>query len=106
MPVPEPTPDVCCPMRIKVIVAVIGSVSQERCGIPDSEMAPFIRFDMQAPARPDGQPNKKAVIQFKYCPWCGKAYPPNARLRVVDIQDQLSPDEESGEEWKKGKPPG
>ena len=68
----------CCLMRRKVVVGILGVLPEEQCGVPDSELADFMRFDLQTP---DGKP----VLAFRYCPWCGAARGPEAELRIVDL---------------------
>lgn len=50
----------CCLMRRKVVVAVIAIHPESTCGVHDSEMASFLRFE-------GGQ----KVLAFAFCGWCG-----------------------------------
>lgn len=84
----------CCRMRVKTIVACIGTMPEAQCGIPDSTCAEFIDFGLQAP---DG--SKKAVLRMRYCPWCGARTDGDEPVRIVDLQSK-DPDEESDESWK------
>lgn len=87
-------PKTCCQMRRKVIVAVVGCLPEDQCGVPDSVLADFMRFDLSVPS---GKP----VISFKFCPWCSKerTYDTEARITDVNFKD---PEDDDGEEWKRG----
>jgi hypothetical protein len=86
-------------MRIKVPLAAMPYLSEAECGIPDSILADFMRFDLVAPPGPDGK--RHAVISIAFCPWCGKRREYGTDTRVTDIHHG-APDEESGEAWKRG----
>lgn len=96
----EKPPTTCCEMRRKAVVFLGPVLPEEVCGIPDSILADFMRFDIDAPVGPDGK--QKPVIGFRFCPWCGKLYTANSETRLTAIID--APMDESGEEWKKGQP--
>ena len=66
-------------MRRKVVVGILGVLPEGQSGVPDSELADFMRFDLQTP---DGKP----VLAFRYCPWCGAARTPDAEVRIVDVR--------------------
>lgn len=72
-------PSTCCPMRRKVVVGIIGVLPEEQSGVADSELADYLRFDLQGP---DGKP----VLAFRFCPWCGAARAPDAETRIVDVR--------------------
>ena len=76
-------------MRRKVIVGIAGILPTEACGIPDSELADFMMFDLTSPG---GKP----VIGFKYCPWCGKQR--TGEYRITETTE--SEEDQSGESWK------
>ncbi|MBX3470791.1 MAG: hypothetical protein KF878_28320 [Planctomycetes bacterium] len=83
---PAPTPGTsCCPMRRKVVVGILGVLGEAQCGVPDSELADFLRFDLQTP---DGKP----VLAFRYCPWCGQQRAAEAEVRIVDVRVEPGPD--------------
>ncbi len=77
-------------MRRKVVVGILGVLPEEQCGVPDSELADFMRFDLQTP---DGKP----VLAFRYCPWCGTVRSAEAEVRIVDVRVQPGDADESGE---------
>jgi hypothetical protein len=66
-------------MRRKVVVGILGVLPEEQSGVPDSELADYMRFDLQTP---DGKP----VLAFRFCPWCGAARTPDAEVRIVDVR--------------------
>lgn len=76
---PGPQPSTCCAMRRKVVVGIIGVLPEAKSGVPDSDLADFMRFDLQGP---DGKP----VLAFRYCPWCGVPRMPDAEVRIVDVR--------------------
>lgn len=82
-----PEPRSCCPIRRKVLVGILSVLPEEACGVPDSELADVVRFDLQSGS---GRP----VIAFRYCPWCGKARGPEDELRIVDVQIEAVEDDE------------
>ena len=85
-------PTTCCPMRRKVVVGIIGVLPEDKSGVADSELADFMRFDLQGA---DGKP----VLAFRFCPWCGAARAPDAEVRIVDVrfaQAEPPPDPEGG----------
>lgn len=75
----------CCPMRRKVVVGIIGVLPEDKSGVADSELADFMRFDLQGP---DGKP----VLAFRFCPWCGAARMPDAEVRIVDVRFAEGPE--------------
>jgi len=97
----EKPPTTCCEMRRKAVVFLGPVLAEEVCGIPDSILADFMRFDIDAPVGPDGK--RKPVIGFRFCPWCGKLYAANSETRLTAVIDvTMEGDDSSGEEWKKG----
>lgn len=98
----DKTPPVsCCPYRRKIVLFLGPILPEEVCGVSDSALAEIMRFDLDGPPRTDGRAGTKGVIGFRFCPWCGKALTDKSEVRItaVEVRD---PDEESGEEWKKG----
>lgn len=77
-------------MRRKVVVGILGVLQEQQCGVPDSELADFMRFDLQTP---DGKP----VLAFRFCPWCGAPRDPAAEVRIVDVHVETGDPDESGE---------
>lgn len=90
---PPVQPKTCCPIRRKVVVGILSVLPEEACGVPDSELADVVRFDLQSSA---GRP----VIAFRFCPWCGAPRGPDDELRIVDVHIQMAEaeDEEEGED--------
>ena len=87
----EPGPGTtCCAMRRKVVVGILGVLPEQQCGVPDSELADFMRFDLQTP-------DNKPVLAFRYCPWCGVPRSPDAEVRIVDVSVGQGEPDESGE---------
>lgn len=80
----------CCAMRRKVVVGILGVLPEAQCGVPDSELADFMRFDLEAPG---GKP----VIAFRFCPWCGAPRAPDGEVRIVDVRLVAGAPDESGE---------
>lgn len=103
---PGPLPPTCCPMRRKVVVGILAVLPETQCGVGDSELADFLRFDLETPG---GKP----VLAFRFCPWCGAARAPDAETRIVDVdimrgeQGEGEGDEEGGfEPPSEFEPPG
>ena len=82
----------CCRLRQKIIVNGFFTLPEETCGIPDSEIADVLTFDKSPRGRP--------VVAFRYCPWCGKHWEVSGAIQESPSPTE-SPDEESGEEWKR-----
>lgn len=59
-------------------MGILRVLSEEECGVPESELADVVRFDLSAPS---GKP----VISFRFCPWCGTPRDPTQETRIVDI---------------------
>lgn len=78
----EPT---CCLLRRKILVAIEAVLDEEACGVPDTELADVLRFDL-------GEPTGKPVIGFLYCPWCGKPRQLDGETRITDINPREMPD--------------
>ncbi len=104
-------PKTCCEMRRKVTVWLGPILPEEACGIPDTILADFMRFDLPDAQAPDG--TKKPVLGFRYCPWCGKPFTESSETRTSmifsghKVEDQVedeSGEDESGEGWKLGLP--
>ena len=74
----EELPQTCCPLRRKVLVGILKVLSEEECGVPESELADVMRFDLESPS---GKP----VLAFRFCPWCGAPRDPGGETRIVDI---------------------
>jgi hypothetical protein len=89
----------CCEMRRKVTVFLGPVLPEEVCGISDTILADFMRFDLPDAEGPDG--TKKAVLGFRFCPWCGKAFTASSETRTTAMFGGVAEDDESGEEWKK-----
>jgi hypothetical protein len=66
-------------MRRKVVVGILGVLPEQQCGVSDTELADFMRFDLQTP-------DNKPVLAFRYCPWCGAARTPDSEVRIVDVR--------------------
>lgn len=79
-----------CNIRKKVAVGILGVLPQEICGISDSELADFMRFDL---AGPNGEP----VLAFRFCPWC--SHPIQKEERITHVQFDTEEDER--EDWQK-----
>ena len=80
-------PRSCCAIRRKVLVGILKVLPEDACGVPDSELADVMRFDLQTPS---GKP----VLAFKFCPWCGARRDPNGEARITDVQ--IGPSGEGG----------
>lgn len=91
----------CCDMRRKVTVLLGPILPEELCGVPDTILADYVRFDLDAEA-PDGR--TLPVIGFRYCPWCGKPFTADSEMRTSAAGFGGAADDESGEEWKLGRP--
>lgn len=68
----------CCSIRRKVMVAIVAVLPEEQCGVPDSELADVMRFDL-------GAPTGKPILGFLFCPWCGKPHQAGDERRVTDL---------------------
>lgn len=98
----------CCDMRRKVTVFLGPFVPEEICGVSDSILVDFMRFDLDGPPRTDGKPGTKGVIAFRFCPWCGKLFlPGKSEVRLMSLEcrskNDEDEDEDDGEGWKNGK---
>ena len=80
---PEPV-ETCCLYRRKVLVGILKVLTLEECGVPDAELADLMRFDLDSPTG-------KAVLAFRYCPWCGVARDPDGEIRIVDVSPAGDP---------------
>ena len=76
---PSTPPSTCCSMRRKVVVGILGVLPEEQCGVSDTELADFMRFDLNTP-------DNKPVLAFRFCPWCGAARAPDGEVRIVDVR--------------------
>lgn len=85
----------CCQMRKKMTVFLGPYLTVEQCGIPDTILADFMRFDVDPVVAPDG--TKKPVIAFRFCPWCGAPYTDKSETRTTLAHPV---DDIEGEEWK------
>jgi hypothetical protein len=85
---PASPPETCCPLRRKLLVGILRVLSEDECGVGDSDLVDVMRFDLTSPT---GKP----VIAFRFCPWCGKPRDPHGETRIVDI-GPADPDEEGG----------
>lgn len=70
----------CCGLRRKVVVGILAVLPVEHCGVPDSDLADVMRFDL---AGTEGRP----VIGFRFCPWCGCPRDASAETRIVSPAD-------------------
>ena len=83
--------DDCCGARKKIILAIVAVLPESECGVPDSTLVDFIRFDVQHEG--------KSLIVAPFCCWCGKRRDPNIIGRVTPPPFTKQPPLE-GEEWK------
>jgi len=82
----------CCGMRRKVVVGILGILDEEQCGVGDSEMADFMRFDL---ATPSGKP----ILAFRYCPWCGAERRHDDEMRIVELGGPDEGDDDEGDDF-------
>ena len=73
---PEPRPS-CCLMRRKVVVAPVQVLPEAACGVPDSEMADYLRHG-------ESSPTGKPILEVKFCPWCGAPRDQNGETRITE----------------------
>jgi hypothetical protein len=73
---PEPGTS-CCLARRKLVVGILAVLPEEECGVSNTEIAEFIRFDLKTPK---GTP----VISFRYCPWCGTERALGTETRITE----------------------
>lgn len=86
--------ETCCQMRRKTTVFLGPILPEEVCGIPDSILADFMRFDMDSVKCPDGK--ARPILGFRFCPWCGKPFVPGkseTRTTALSVEQE----DESGE---------
>lgn len=62
---------ICCPLRAKILLQPL-CLTEEACGVADSEMVDVMTFEKSTNGRP--------VITFKFCPWCGKKWELSGRI--------------------------
>jgi len=91
---PEPESDdeqpvTCCLLRRKILVGILRVLSEDECGVPDSELADVLRFDL---ASADGKP----VLGFMFCPWCGQPRDQQGETRIVSLAPPPEPDDDDG----------
>lgn len=79
-----------CNIRKKVAVGILGVLPEDACGIPDSALADYMRFDL---AGPNGEP----VLAFRFCPWC--SLPIQKEERITHVEFDVEEDER--EPWQK-----
>lgn len=70
--------ETCCPYRRKIVVNVTAVLPESVCGVPDSDMADLLRFDLEVES---GHP----VLAFRYCPWCGTQRNLDDEVRITDV---------------------
>lgn len=80
-----------CVMRRKIALTPFN-IPEEFCGVKDSEVADIATFTTSPLGRP--------MVIFNFCPWCGAKWHPMGKTH--EMVRPPAPDEESGEEWKKG----
>jgi hypothetical protein len=88
-------------MRRKVALGIAKVFTEAESGIPDSVMMDHHDFDYTSPTK---LPVAAALV-FKFCPWCGQrrdATSEQRRTEVIRRLDSSSPDDDHGEDWKKG----
>lgn len=81
-----------CVLRRKIALTPFN-VPERYCGVSDAEVA-------DAMATFEKSPQGRPIVTFQFCPWCGEKWYPTGR--IIEIMRPVAPDEESGEEWKKG----
>ena len=86
-------PTSCCLLRRKILVGILRVLSEDECGVPDSELADVLRFDL---ASADGKP----VLGFMFCPWCGQPRDQQGETRIVSLAPPPEPDE--GDDFSPG----
>ncbi|HBP21925.1 MAG TPA: hypothetical protein DEA08_29590 [Planctomycetes bacterium] len=79
-------PTTCCLLRRKILVGILRVLSEDECGVPDSELADVLRFDL---ASADGKP----VLGFMFCPWCGQPRDQQGETRIVSLAPPPEPDD-------------
>ncbi len=90
-------PKTCCQMRRKVVLLLGPVLPQNVCGVPDSELADFLRFDITGPQNQNGQ--SMPVLATRFCPWCGTRRNDNDETRVTAI---TGGERDPTEDWKNG----
>lgn len=80
-------PATCCLLRRKILVGILRVLSEDECGVPDSELADVLRFDL---ASADGKP----VLGFMFCPWCGQPRDQQGETRIVSLAPPPEPDDD------------
>lgn len=83
-------PVTCCLLRRKILVGILRVLSEDECGVPDSELADVLRFDL---ASADGKP----VLGFMFCPWCGQPRDQQGETRIVSLAPPPEPEDEGPE---------
>lgn len=93
----EQGPQTCCLVRRKIVVGIIAVLPEDLCGVPDTELADVLRFDIESPC---GKP----VLSFLYCPWCGKPRRPGDEYRITTTDSSMDEepwlDQEAAEEME------
>jgi hypothetical protein len=79
----------CCLMRKKVMAAPLV-LTEKFCGVPDTVLADFVRFDLpNTPVDTNGRP--VPVIKWAFCAWCGHRLSDSEPVRIappIDIAQQ------------------
>jgi len=89
----QPEKKTCCVYRRKIVVGIIGVLTEEACGVSDVEMA-----DLYDPDRMS--PSGKPVLAIRFCCWCGARITHENELRVSDLNQVAEPD--PADYWKDG----
>jgi len=91
----------CCEIRRKVVLILGPVVPEEVCGVPDSALVDYMRFDLPGPPRTDGRAGSQGVLGFRFCPWCGTRITPEHEVQITSLTVR-HPEADEGEAWKNG----
>ena len=73
----------CCRLNVKIRIASVV-LSEQQCGIPDSELIDVLHMDWPEPGM--------CTIVARFCPWCGKPIiKENARITPPPIPSKRPP---------------
>lgn len=77
--------ETCCPLRRKLVMGILLILTEEACGVSDTELMDVTVFDPEGLQGP--------TVHLRFCPWCGKPRVPGSETRITE-----PPFEETGDD--------
>jgi len=85
-------------MRRKIIIFIGPTIPEDVCGVPDSVLADYLRFDLPPVKCPDGI--ERPVLAFRHCPWCGAVYTPGLSETRTTVVSNPPPERDPEQPWR------